>query len=198
MLDTTPDVEGFDAIYGISAHTCPYCDGWEHARPAPRGLRAGRSPAAHMGAAAAPVVARRDGLQQRGRAEDEAALDELGVEVVSEPVERFVHTDGQLTAIELAGREPIERDALFFHVAMEPRSALAATLGCALEESGFVTAAPDDRQTSVDRVYAAGNCADPMQNVVDGDRRRRPRRRRGQRAARRRGRRAAPPTIASQ
>ena len=44
-----------------------------------------------------------------------------------------------------------------------PRS--AATLGCALEENGFVTAAPEDRQTSVDRVYAAGNCADPMQNV---------------------------------
>ena len=26
-------------------------------------------------------------------------------------------------------------------------------------------AAEEDRQTSVDRVYAAGNCTDPMQNV---------------------------------
>ena len=25
--------------------------------------------------------------------------------------------------------------------------------------------AGDDRQTTVDRVYAAGNCTDPMQNV---------------------------------
>ncbi len=88
------------------------------------------------------------------------------MEVVTEPVQRFVHTDGHLTAVAVAGREPIERDALFFHVAMEPRSALAAVLGCALEESCFITAAAEDRQTSVDRVYAAGNCADPMQNVV--------------------------------
>ena len=48
---------------------------------------------------------------------------------------------------------------------MEPRTALAARLGCALSDNGFVVAAPEDRQTSVDRVYAAGNCADPMQNV---------------------------------
>ena len=41
---------------------------------------------------------------------------------------------------------------------------LAAGLGCALDERGFVIAA-EDRQTSVDRVYAAGNCADPMLNV---------------------------------
>ena len=49
---------------------------------------------------------------------------------------------------------------------MEPRAALAASLGCSLTEAGFVVAAAEDRQTSVDRVYAAGNCADPMQNVV--------------------------------
>jgi thioredoxin reductase len=166
MLDSTPDVEGFDAIYGVSAHTCPYCDGWEHADqrlaifgPAFAGI--------HMGPLlrqwSRDVTVFSAGIEP----EDEAKLATLGVEVVSEPVERFVSDqDGRLTAIELSGREPIERDALFFHVAMEPRNALATTLGCALEENGFVRAAPEDRQTSVDRVYAAGNCADPMQNVV--------------------------------
>ena len=165
MLDTTPDVEGFDAIYGVSAHTCPYCDGWEHADQR-LAVYVPAFAAAHMGGLlrqwSADVMVFSAGVEP----EDEAALDKLGVEVVTDPVERFVHTDGHLTAVEVAGREPIERDALFFHVAMEPRSALAVTLGCALEESGFITAAPDDRQTSVDRVYAAGNCADPMQNVV--------------------------------
>jgi hypothetical protein len=50
-------------------------------------------------------------------------------------------------------------------VGLRPRTALAAALGCALDEGGFVIAAEQDRQTTVDRVYAAGNCADPMQNV---------------------------------
>jgi thioredoxin reductase len=165
MLDATPAIDGFDAIYGTSAHTCPYCDGWEHKDqrlavfgPAFAGV--------HMGPLlrqwSPDVIVFSQGIEP----EDEATLAQLGVEVVSEPVERFVSDgDGQLQAIEVAGREPIERDALFFHVAMEPGNALAATLGCALEENGFVAAAPEDRQTSVDRVYAAGNCTDPMQNV---------------------------------
>jgi thioredoxin reductase len=73
---------------------------------------------------------------------------------------------GRLTEIALAGREPLAADALFFHVGLRPRTALAAGLGCALDESGFVVADSLERQTSVDRVYAAGNCADGMQNVA--------------------------------
>jgi thioredoxin reductase len=158
MLDATPDVEGFDAIYGISAHTCPYCDGWEHADQRIAVFGPGFA-VAHMG----PLLRQwsSDVIVFSPDAEDE-----IGVPVVREPVERFIADDGQLKAVELAGREPIERDALFFHVAMEPRNALATTLGCALDDAGFVVAASEDRQTSVDRVYAAGNCADPMQNVV--------------------------------
>ena len=59
----------------------------------------------------------------------------------------------------------IERDALFFNVAMHPRVDLAVQLGCELTESGFIASAPQDRGTSVDGVYAVGNCADPMLNV---------------------------------
>ena len=97
--------------------------------------------------------------------DDEAVLDAVGVPVVREPIERFVSTDGRLTAVEFAGRESLERDALFFHVAMRPRTALAAGLGCELNDEGYIVAAPMDRATSVDRVYAVGNCAEPMHNV---------------------------------
>src|SRR5215210_2554936 len=30
MLDEIPDIPGFAEVWGISAHTCPYCDGFEH------------------------------------------------------------------------------------------------------------------------------------------------------------------------
>ena len=161
LIDRTPAVDGFDAIYGISAHTCPYCDGWEH-RDERIAVLASGAGASHLGNLlrqwSADVVVLTDG----GGAEDEAAL---GVPVLHERVERFVASDGRLTAIELAGRAPLERDVLFFHVGLEPRTALAAALGCELDEGGFVVAAGEDRQTTVDRVYAAGNCADPKQNV---------------------------------
>jgi thioredoxin reductase len=145
MLDATPPVEGFDALYGISAHTCPYCDGWEH-RDERIAVYAAGEAAAHMG----PLL--------RQWSDDVIVVDPA-------EVARFVSTDGRLTHIELTGGESIERDALFFNVAMHPRVDLAVQLGCALTENGFVEAAPGDRQTSVDGVYAIGNCTDPMLNV---------------------------------
>ena len=30
MLDEVPDLPGFTEVWGTSAHTCPYCDGFEH------------------------------------------------------------------------------------------------------------------------------------------------------------------------
>ena len=166
MLDDTPAVEGFDAIYGTSAHTCPYCDGWEH-RDERIGVLAHGAVVAPLGRLlrqwSGDVVVFTNG--EPGDDADESPLAEIGVPVVHEPIERFVARDGRLTAVELTGRPPVERDALFFHVGMKPRTELAAALGCELREGGYVAVAEQDRHTSVDRVYAAGNCADPMHNV---------------------------------
>jgi thioredoxin reductase len=30
MLDEVPDIPGFAEVWGTSAHTCPYCEGFEH------------------------------------------------------------------------------------------------------------------------------------------------------------------------
>ena len=167
LLDATPAVPGFDAIWGTSAHTCPYCDGWEH-RDTRIAVLAPPSGLGHFARLlrqwSGDVVAFTGGAP--GFAEDDAAaLGEVGVQVVREPVTGFAADGACLTAVELAGRAPVERDALFFHVGMTPRTELAAALGCELGEGGYVIAAAEDRRTTVDRVYAAGNCADPMQNV---------------------------------
>lgn len=167
LLDETPDVPGFDAIYSISAHTCPYCDGWEHRdtrlavlTPLRGGLHLGRLLRQWSG----DVVVLTGGGPGVDDGE-EAALAGVGVPVVREPIERFAERDGRLQAVELRGRAPLERDALFFGIAMRPRTELAAALGCALTDRGYVVVR-DDRRTTVDRVYAAGNCADSMHNVT--------------------------------
>ncbi len=165
LLDDTPAVEGFAAIYGTSAHTCPYCDGWEHRDERIAVLAAGAR-ASHLGRLlrqwSADVVMLTNGGADP---EDEAVLDAVGVPIVRETIERLVSIDGRLTTVEFAGREPLERDALFFHVGMRPRTALAAALGCELNDDGYIVAAAMDRITSVERVYAIGNCAEPMHNV---------------------------------
>jgi thioredoxin reductase len=167
MLDEIPSAPGFDEIYGVSAHTCPYCDGWEH-RDERIAVLAPVLGGAHLGRLlrqwSGDVVVLTDGGPGVDAGE-EAELAAVGVPVMREPVERFVASSGRLSAIELAGGRTLERDALFFHIGMRPRTALAAALGCALDDRGYVVAAAQDRQTTVDRVYAAGNCADGMHNV---------------------------------
>ena len=168
LVDETPRIEGFDAIYGVSAHTCPYCDGWEH-RDRRIAVLASGDRADHLGRLlrqwSADVTLLTGGASPDIDDEGEARLAALGVPVLREPVTRFAHDDGRLTAIELEGREPLACDALFFHLAMRPRTELAAALGCERNEAGYVVAAPMTRATSVGRVHAAGNCADPSQNV---------------------------------
>ncbi len=167
LADDTPRTGGFDAIYGVSAHTCPYCDGWEH-RDRRIAVLAPVERGAHLGLLLrqwSPDVVLLTGGGPGVDADEEARLADAGVSVVRERVTRFVHEDGHLTAIEFDGREPLERDALFFFLAMRPRTGLAAALGCELDDSGYVVAAPMTRATTVDRVYAAGNCTDPSQNV---------------------------------
>ena len=155
MLDATPDVEGFEAIYGISAHTCPYCDGWEH-RDERIAVYAAGEAAAHMG----PLL--------RQWSADTVVVDPA-------EVTRFVSRDGHLTHIELADGTSLERDALFFNVAMHPRVDLAVQLGCALTENGFVESAPLGPRDVGRRRLRRRQLRRPDAQRPDVDRRRRPR-----------------------
>ncbi len=56
--------------------------------------------------------------------------------------------------------ETLDRDALFFYVGWRLRIDVARTLGCRLCDDGSI-AVDSGQATTVDRVYAAGNCADP-------------------------------------
>jgi thioredoxin reductase len=145
LLDDTLDIEGFDAIYGVSAHTCPYCDGWEH-----QDCRIA-------------VLADGDEVEHYARLLGQWSSDVVAVP--PEQVARLHSDDGRLTAIERTDGTHLERDALFFHVGSRPRTALARKLGCALDDQGYI-ATDGDRRTTVDRVFAAGNCADPIVNVT--------------------------------
>jgi thioredoxin reductase len=168
LVDDTPDIDGFPAVYGVSAHTCAFCDGWEHrdARLAALAPLAGGAQLGRMLRQWSGDVVVLTGGGPGVDAEGEATLAAIGVPVLRAPIERLRSRGGRLTAIELARRPPLARDALFFGLGQRPRTALAAALGCALGAGGFVLADEPGRRTSVDRVHAVGNCVDPRQNVA--------------------------------
>jgi thioredoxin reductase len=122
-----------------------------------RRVAARRRQGIRRGAAMAPA----DMSGERTTSPDQLArLRVRGVPVVERPVVALDSANGRLRHVRLQDGETLDRDALFFYVGWRLRTDVARALGCELRDDGSIVV--DAAQaTSVDRVYAAGNCADP-------------------------------------
>jgi thioredoxin reductase len=162
MLDELPDIPGFADVWGTSAHTCPYCDGFEH-----RDERLAVLAAGHRGEHLAillrqwsdDVVLLANGSHRLAE-HQLARVQALGGPVVETPVAGLDSDNGRLRRVRLGDGQTLDRDALFFYVGWRLRNDVARTLGCELRDDGSI-AVDSDQATTVDRVYAAGNCSDP-------------------------------------
>jgi thioredoxin reductase len=163
MLDEVPDIPGFAEVWGTSAHTCPYCDGFEHRDERLAVLAAGAH-GEHLAVLlrqwSNDVLLLTNGPHDLA-ADQLARVDALGIRVVETPVVALDSDGtGRLRRICLDGGEKLDRDALFFYAGWQLRNDVARALGCDLRDDGSV-AIDASQATTVDRIYAAGNCADP-------------------------------------
>jgi thioredoxin reductase len=162
MLDQVPDIAGFADVWGTGAHTCPYCDGFEHRDERLAVLAAGER-AEHLAIVlrqwSDDVVLLSNG--PHGLAADQLArVHALGIPIIETPVVALDSDEtGRLRRVRLDDGQMLDRDALFFYVGWQLRTELAHTLGCELRADGSIAVAAS-QATTVDRVYAAGNCAD--------------------------------------
>jgi thioredoxin reductase len=162
MLDEIPDIPGFADVWGTSAHICPYCDGFEHRDERLAVLAAGHR-CEHLALLlrqwSDDVVLFANGSHHLTE-EQLARVHALGVPVVETPVVGLDSDDGRLRRVRLADGQTLDRDALFFYVGWRLRNDVARTLGCELRDDGSI-AVDADQATTVERVYAAGNCSEP-------------------------------------
>jgi thioredoxin reductase len=162
MLDEVPDIPGFADVWGTSAHTCPYCDGFEH-RDERLAVLATGARGEHLALLlrqwSDDVVLLSNGPHDLA-ADQHARLQVLGVHVIETAVAGLDSENGRLRHVQLENGRTLDRDALFFHVGWQLRNDLARALGCELRDDGSI-AVDSDQATTIDRVYAAGNSADP-------------------------------------
>jgi thioredoxin reductase len=162
MLDEVPDIPGFADVWGTSAHTCPYCDGFEHRDERLAVLAAGAR-GEHLAVLllqwSDDVVLLSNGPHDLA-ADQLARVQALGVTIIETPVVGLDSDNGRLRRVRLGDGQTLDRDALFFYVGWRLRNDLARTLGCALRDDGSI-AVDADQATTIDRAYAAGNCSEP-------------------------------------
>jgi thioredoxin reductase len=162
MLDEVPDIAGFADVWGTSAHTCPYCDGFEHRDERLAVLAAGER-GEHLA-----IVLRQwsDDVVLLSNGPHELAAGQLtrvqavGIPIIQSTVVALDSDDtGRLRRVRLDDGESLERDALFFYVGWRLRTEVARRVGCGLRDDGSI-AVDASQATTVDRIYAAGNCAE--------------------------------------
>ena len=167
VKDAFPDVEGFFEHYGASVFHCPACDGYE-ARDR-HVVALGWDPhlvgfAETIKNWAASVTVVTNGIRFQGDRDCRTELATHDIGLLERNVVRFLGTRGDLTGVELEGGEVLEASMVLFSIKHHPRVELATSLGCELDEEGYV-AVNSKGLTSVPGVYAAGDVTPGLQLV---------------------------------
>lgn len=182
LTDVLPPLEGLAARWGRDVVACPYCDGYE-VRDQPIGVLASSPMDAHkallLSQWSKDIVLFLHELDAEAIAADlRSRLAKAGVAiqpgaVAGAVVEEFdaagVLTGGALTGVRLASGQVVDRSCLFISPRMAPQDGLLRAAGAAVAQTPvgeFVLADPMGA-TSVPGLYAAGNCVDPMAQVIN-------------------------------
>ncbi len=168
LVDELPQIEGFRQFYGITAHNCPYCDGWEH-RDQPLAVIGCKKDAADLALElllwSRDVVLCTNGAPDCGR-EVLEPMERNGVRIIHTRIARLEGTGNKLERIRFHDGSEIARTALFFSPGQHQRSHLAEQLGCEFCEDDGCIQCGENAATCVPGVYAAGNASRGVQLVI--------------------------------
>lgn len=170
MVDLPPAIEGMAELWGHSVFQCPYCHGFE-VRDRRFGYLASEDPRSADFALFLRGWTSQVRVFTHGRAGLEAARPRLlagGVELETRAIRRLVGTHGQIgqiSQVELVDGTLIPCDALFTHPPQR-QVEVVASLGLALDETGYVKVDAMTRETSIPGVYAGGDLITRQQGAV--------------------------------
>jgi thioredoxin reductase len=168
LRDVWPDLPGLDRCYGLSAHHCPDCDGYDT-----RGKRTvvvgyGRRVAGLAFALAtwtSDIIICTNGHNCEIDREHLRKLDRLNIPVIETPV-RMVHSEKRhLRWLELEDGMQINAEKLFFAVSHLPADDLGVQLGCERDEDGLILV-DHAGKTSVPNVWAVGDITPGAQLAI--------------------------------
>jgi thioredoxin reductase len=167
VCDELPDVPGLDRCFGITAHHCPYCDGWEVRDRTIVVIGHGR----HAAALALALKTWSDCVTvcshgaARLAARERERLAAQRIDVRETRIASLDHADGRVRQVIFATGERMGCDAVFLATGQHPRSDLPRRLGCALTRHGLVK--PDHlARTGVAGLYVAGDASHDVQFAI--------------------------------
>ncbi|MGL4172673.1 MAG: FAD-dependent oxidoreductase [Actinomycetota bacterium] len=173
VVDELPDIDGLVEHWGQDVIHCPFCHGYEV-----RDLRIVQIITHPMGLHQAQLFCQLSAdltlVLHDGVAADHPEVDMLraaGVSVIDERAQRIVSDErGRVESVEMVGGVRIAADAVVVGTRFRARADAFASLGLTTVDHpaglGAYLETDESGATSVPGLYAAGNVADPRQQVL--------------------------------
>lgn len=167
VRDTLPGIAGLQDCWGISTIHCPYCHGYEF-RQKPTGILANGDVAFHYATLLSQLTKQltvfTDG-QHSLTAYQLEKLEQNKIPVIETPLREVMHTGGYIEGISLIDGTEYDVKAAYIRPLSTQHCSIPEDLSCALNELGLLVT-DSMQKTSVDGVYAAGDCCTPMRSVT--------------------------------
>jgi thioredoxin reductase len=166
LHDVLPDVPGVRERWGRDLLHCPYCHGYE-VGDQPLGVLGGTSEAVQHAqlvrqwSSDVVIFPHTDALTPQQREQ----LDARQIRVVEGTVQQLLVEDDKLSGVELDDGRVVRRAAVFVRPQFIPNTDLLVSLGCDLDDDGWVRSDAVGR-TTVPGVSVAGNAANPRAQVI--------------------------------
>lgn len=152
-----PQVPEIESYYGITLHSCPYCDGWERKDQALILIAEKEKAVIHMAKLiynwSKDLIVATNGHSLSSSIQTE--LKKRKIEIVLEPIKRLHGKDGYLQKVEFASGVVIDREGGFIAPKFYRADPFLEHLDCRLKDDGAVEMDALGR-TSQNKIYVAG------------------------------------------
>jgi thioredoxin reductase len=167
IYDVMPKVDGFEDCWGISAVHCPYCHGYEF-KAQKTGILGNGEAVYHYAMLLKQwtddLVIFSNGTFQV-TPQQASAISQQNIPVIEDEICCVRHNKGYMTEIVLKDGPEHTINVLYHRPDFIQHSNLPETLGC-LFDDGYIQT-DFLQKTSIEGVYAAGDCATPMRSVAN-------------------------------
>lgn len=167
VKDIFPDIKGFGDCWGKSVIHCPYCHGYEF-KDKKTAILADAEKAIHL----AGLVNNLTGSvtlitpeEADFSHEQRSKLTRNDIRIINKKLREIEHQNGQISALVFSDGTIENFEVAYAAIPFVQHSAIPQSLGCDLTDTGHLKV-DQFQQTSVEGVFAAGDCSGMMRSVA--------------------------------